>query len=78
MVDSKEIEPGLMLRWSPVYKNIIAFVNPSSGGRKGELVIEKLKQHLPHENVFDLKLGGPKIGYDILTKAETILSAYKY
>ena len=59
---SSEIEPGLMLRWNPDYHSIIAFVNPSSGGRKGETILESLKQVLGCENVFNLHFGGPKIG----------------
>jgi hypothetical protein len=57
------VDPGFLLRWNPIYNSIIAFVNPSSGGRKGETVLELLKKFLPPENVFNLHFGGPKIGY---------------
>ena len=42
---------------------IIAFVNPKSGGQKGRIVLERLKNYLQKDNVFDLSKGGPKIGY---------------
>lgn len=46
------------------YKEIIAFVNPKSGGLKGKAVYEQLKKHLNVENVFDLSQSTPKQGYD--------------
>jgi hypothetical protein len=42
--------------------NIIAFVNPKSGGQKGRIIYEKLKNYLVKENIFDLSKGGPKQG----------------
>jgi len=42
---------------------IIAFVNPKSGGQKGRIVFERLKNYLHKDNVFDLTKGGPKVGY---------------
>ena len=42
--------------------NVIAFVNPKSGGQLGEAVFEQLKKHLSAENIFNLKQGGPKAG----------------
>jgi hypothetical protein len=44
--------------------NVIAFVNPKSGGQKGRIIFEKLKNYLAKENIFDLTKGGPKPGYD--------------
>ncbi len=41
---------------------IIAFVNPKSGGQKGRIVFERLKNYLHRDNVFDLTKGGPKPG----------------
>jgi diacylglycerol kinase (ATP) len=41
---------------------IIAFVNPKSGGQKGRIVFERLKNYLNKENIFDLTKGGPKVG----------------
>ena len=43
-------------------KNIIAFVNPKSGGQKGQEIFDRLRKYLPKENVFDLSKGGPKSG----------------
>jgi diacylglycerol kinase family enzyme len=43
-------------------RNVIAFVNPKSGGQKGEKVFEKLKKYLHEDNVFDLSQGGPSFG----------------
>jgi hypothetical protein len=43
--------------------NVIAFVNTKSGGQKGLVVLEKLKNYLAKENIFDLAHGGPKRGY---------------
>jgi hypothetical protein len=42
--------------------DVIAFVNPKSGGQKGRIVYEKLKNYLVKENIFDLTKGGPKPG----------------
>lgn len=44
-------------------ETIIAFVNPKSGGQKGRIVFERLKNYLHKDNVFDLTKGGPKPGY---------------
>lgn len=44
-------------------EKIIAFVNPKSGGQKGRIVFERLKNYLHKDNVFDLTKGGPKPGY---------------
>jgi hypothetical protein len=46
----------------PQLENVIAFVNPKSGGKKGEVILELLKNYLNLENVFDLSEGGPKKG----------------
>jgi len=43
---------------------IIAFVNPKSGGQKGRVVFERLKNYLHKDNVFDLTKGGPKAGLE--------------
>lgn len=43
---------------------IIAFVNPKSGGQKGRIVLERLKNYLHKDNVFDLTKGGPKPGLE--------------
>jgi diacylglycerol kinase (ATP) len=43
---------------------IIAFVNPRSGGQKGRIVLERLKNYLHKDNVFDLTKGGPKPGLE--------------
>ena len=45
-------------------EKIIAFVNPKSGGQKGDVIFEKLKRYLKEEQVFDLSEGGPKFGYN--------------
>ncbi len=42
---------------------IIAFVNPKSGGQKGRIVFERLKNYLKKEHVFDLTKENPKLGY---------------
>ena len=44
-------------------ETIIAFVNPKSGGQKGRVVFERLKNYLQKDNIFDLTKGGPKPGY---------------
>ena len=44
-------------------EKIIAFVNPKSGGQKGRIVFERLKNYLHRDNVFDLTKGGPKFGF---------------
>jgi hypothetical protein len=43
-------------------EQIIAFVNPKSGGQKGRIVLERLKNYLHKDNVFDLTKGGPRPG----------------
>jgi hypothetical protein len=43
-------------------ETIIAFVNPKSGGQKGRIVLERLKNYLHKDHVFDLTKGGPKPG----------------
>lgn len=45
-------------------EKIIAFVNPKSGGQKGRIVFERLKNYLHKDNVFDLTKGGPKHGLE--------------
>lgn len=45
-------------------EQIIAFVNPKSGGQKGRIVFERLKNYLHKDNVFDLTKGGPKFGLE--------------
>ena len=45
-----------------ILRNIIAFVNPKSGGQRGQIAFEKILKYLPEENVFDLTKGGPKLG----------------
>ncbi len=47
----------------PQLENVIAFVNPKSGGQKGEIILELLKNYLNLDNVFDLSEGGPKPGF---------------
>ena len=42
--------------------SIIAFVNPKSGGQKGRIVYERLKNYLNKRNVFDLTVDGPRVG----------------
>lgn len=55
-------------------EQIIAFVNPKSGGQKGRIVFERLKNYLHKDNVFDLTKGGPKFGYlSIYLKFLTII-----
>lgn len=44
-------------------ENVIAFVNPKSGGQKGRIIFEKLKNYLKKDHIFDLTKGGPKAGY---------------
>jgi diacylglycerol kinase (ATP) len=45
--------------------SVIVFVNPKSGGKKGEIVLAILKNYLPKENVFDLTKRGPKEGLEM-------------
>jgi hypothetical protein len=45
--------------------DVIAFVNPKSGGQKGRVIYERLKNYLKKEQIFDLTKGGPKAGYVI-------------
>ena len=47
----------------PFLKSLIVFVNPKSGGQKGRVVYEKLKNYLHEDNVFDLSKQAPNIGY---------------
>ena len=44
------------------FNNMIAFVNPKSGGQKGQRVYNELKKYLPRGNIFDLMNGGPSLG----------------
>lgn len=44
------------------YENVIAFVNPKSGGQKGKIIFEKLKNYLIKENIFDLSNETPAKG----------------
>jgi diacylglycerol kinase (ATP) len=44
--------------------SLIAFVNPKSGGQKGQEVYEELHKYLPNENVFDINNGGSKQGLE--------------
>ena len=53
--------PGIDLGASNL-ENIIAFVNPKSGGQKGSVILERLKKYLHSGNVFDLTNDGPKSG----------------
>ena len=46
----------------PVYKDVIAFVNPKSGGKIGASFYEYLKMFLSEEKVFDLSQDGPNVG----------------
>lgn len=46
----------------PFLKSLIVFVNPKSGGQKGRIVFEKLKNYLNEENIFDLSKEAPKNG----------------
>ena len=46
----------------PVYKDIISFVNPKSGGQSGKQVYENLKRFLSESKVFDLSKSNPRIG----------------
>lgn len=62
-VQHPELNPEL----APMQNNlelIIAFVNPKSGGQKGRVVFERLKNYLHKDNVFDLTKGGPKPGLE--------------
>ena len=43
-------------------KSIIAFINPKSGGLKGNVVFEKFKKHLNSENIYDLSKSTPGQG----------------
>lgn len=40
---------------------LIALVNSKSGGQDGPKLIQKLQEHIPKENVFDLTEGGPAV-----------------
>jgi len=61
-VQHPELNPELSSMASSL-ATIIAFVNPKSGGQKGRIVFERLKNYLHKDNVFDLSKGGPKHGY---------------
>ena len=43
------------------FKSIIAFLNPKSGGQKGQAVYEELLEFLSKDNVFDLSKTNPII-----------------
>jgi diacylglycerol kinase (ATP) len=45
-------------------ESIVAFVNPKSGGQKGQHVIESLKNYLNKDNVYDITKGGPEPGLE--------------
>jgi hypothetical protein len=62
-VQHPELNPELSAL-APSLENIIAFVNPKSGGQKGRIVFERLKNYLHKDNVFDLTKGGPKPGIE--------------
>ncbi len=42
------------------FQNILAFLNPKSGGQKGRTVYEELLEFLSKHNVFDLSKENPK------------------
>lgn len=46
------------------FPNIIAFINPRSGGRHGAKLYFKLCIILGDDHVFDLTQGGPEPGYE--------------
>jgi hypothetical protein len=60
-VQHPELNPELSSMASSL-ATIIAFVNPKSGGQKGRIVFERLKNYLHKDNVFDLSKGGPRHG----------------
>ncbi|RMZ92924.1 diacylglycerol kinase [Brachionus plicatilis] len=62
-VQHPELNPELSKIASNL-ETIIAFVNPKSGGQKGRIVFERLKNYLNRENIFDLTKGGPKPGIE--------------
>jgi diacylglycerol kinase (ATP) len=62
-VQHPELNPELS-DIQPNLENIIAFVNPKSGGQKGRIVFERLKNYLHKDNVFDLTKGGPRPGLE--------------
>ena len=43
------------------FQSMIAFLNPKSGGQKGQAVYEELLEFLSRENVFDLSKTNPII-----------------
>ncbi len=45
-----------------IINNCIVFVNPKSGGHKGEKLYEKLKYYFKNDQLFNLSDGGPKMG----------------
>lgn len=60
-VQQPELNPELE-QMSKKLDSIIAFVNPKSGGQKGRIVYERLKNYLNKRNVFDLTVDGPRVG----------------
>lgn len=69
-VQHPELNPELSNIASSL-ETIIAFVNPKSGGQKGRVVFERLKNYLHKDNIFDLTKGGPKPGqvaFSVMTK----------
>lgn len=62
-VQLPELNPELD-QMSKNLEKIIAFVNPKSGGQKGRIVFERLKNYLNGKNVFDLTKQSPKFGLE--------------
>lgn len=60
-IQHPELNPELEII-SDNLEQIIAFVNPKSGGQKGRVVYERLKNYLDRKNVFDLTREAPKAG----------------
>ncbi len=50
----------------PLALPLVVFVNGKAGGQQGLNVLEKFRECLPAENVFDLSQGGPTQGYYLL------------
>lgn len=60
------------------FPDIIAFINPKSGGKHGAKIHLKLCILLGDDHVFDLSQGGPETGYVSLTDiplSDCVLSA---
>jgi hypothetical protein len=59
-----ELNPLELDQTNKSLESIVAFVNPKSGGQKGKIVYERLKNYLNSKNVFDLTKESPRTGLE--------------